>query len=160
MAHLADTVPRKDEQVVDNLVEEVTVVRDDEEDAGEFVDQKVLEGSDRVQVEIIGGLIQQQKVGLAGQDAQHLQPPTLSTRQLGDQLVAPLRREEELGQQAVGHALVCVTADAATGGGGHRFLPDGVHAFVSETGSSQRRGRQGARSKSYLHEFQHSHACR
>ena len=70
-------------------------MRDDQEDAGELVDQKVLEDSNRVEVEVVGGLVEAEEIGLPSEHLQQLQPPPLPATQLGDTLIPPEGQEEE-----------------------------------------------------------------
>ena len=81
--------------------EEVPVVGDDDQRARPAV-QVVLDDGQRVDVEVVGRLVEQQHVGLVEQDAQELQPAPLAAGQVGDpggQLVAG---EAEVLQQGVG----------------------------------------------------------
>ena len=67
----------------DGALEERPVVADDDECAGPVV-QEVLEHSQRLDVEVIGGLVQQQDVGLLGQYGEQLQSSAFATREVAD----------------------------------------------------------------------------
>ena len=67
----------------DDAVHELAVVRGHEERAGERL-QELLEPDDRLDVEVIGGLVHQQHVGLAEQDARERDPHLPAAGQLAD----------------------------------------------------------------------------
>ena len=67
--------------VVGDPLEEVPVVGDDDEGAGPAVED-VLEGGQRVDVEVVGRLVEDEHVRLGHQQAQQLQPPPLPARQV------------------------------------------------------------------------------
>ena len=70
--------------------EEIPVVGDDDQGAGPAV-QVVLDDGERVDVEVVGGLVEQQHVRLVEQQPQELQPTPLTAGQVGQpggQLVA------------------------------------------------------------------------
>ena len=66
---------------VAHALEQVAVVRDDDQRARPAVEQ-VLERGQRVGVEVVGRLVEQQHVGLADEQPQQLQPAALAARQV------------------------------------------------------------------------------
>ena len=75
---------------VGDALEEVAVVGDDDEGAGPAVEE-VLEHVEGLDVEVVGGLVEQQHVGLGEQQPQQLEPAPLATGQVaepGGELVA------------------------------------------------------------------------
>ena len=83
----------RDEPVADAL-EEVAVVRDHEQRAGPAVEQ-VLERGERLDVEVVGRLVEQQHVRLGHQQAHQLQPAPLAAGQVADRRPLPLAGEAE-----------------------------------------------------------------
>src|SRR5215213_8689936 len=68
------------DDVLNRAVEEVTVVTDDDQVAGEAV-QIVFEGDEGLNVEVVRRLVQQQEVRRAHQHAQEVEPPALAARE-------------------------------------------------------------------------------
>ena len=90
------------EHVGDRALEEGAVVAHDDERAGPVVEE-VLERAQRVEVEVVGRLVEQQHVRLLRQREQQLHPPALAARQQADR--RPLRvvvEPERLEQAGVG----------------------------------------------------------
>ena len=87
-------VPFEAEDSVDDPVQEVPVVGDRDHDAREMV-QIVLQDLQRLDVKVIGGLVQDQHVGSLHQHAQQIQPPLLPAGQLGDGCVLLAPNEQE-----------------------------------------------------------------
>ena len=78
IGHVADTL------------QEVAVVRDDDQRAGPAV-EVVLDDREGVDVQIVGGFVEQQHIGFVEQQPQELQPAPLTAGELSDpggQLVA------------------------------------------------------------------------
>ncbi len=67
---------------VGDPLEEVAVVGDDDQRARPAV-EVVLDHGQRVDVEVVRGLVEQQHVGLVEQQPQELQPPALAAGQVG-----------------------------------------------------------------------------
>ena len=76
------------DDVVDGPLQEGPVVADHHQRARPAVEE-VLQRAQRVQVEIVGGLVQQEDVGTLGQHQQQLEPAPLAARQQLDR--RPLR---------------------------------------------------------------------
>ena len=72
-----------DDHVGDGALEEGPVVAHHDQGAGPVVEE-VLEGPQRVEVEVVGRLVEQQHVGPLGQDEQQLQPAPLAAGQRAD----------------------------------------------------------------------------
>ena len=72
--------------------------------------QVVLQNGEGLDVQVVGGLVQQQHIGGSGQHRQQIEPPLLAAGQLADGRPLDLRREEELLQQLGGgeHTLRCL----------------------------------------------------
>ena len=68
---------------VDDPLEQVAVVRDDEEGAGPAVEE-VLERGEGLDVEVVGRLVEEQHVGLGHQQPQQLEAPPLAAGQVAD----------------------------------------------------------------------------
>ena len=79
LADLAVTEQR--DLLVARALEQVAVVRDDEQRARPAVED-VLERGQRLDVEVVGGLVEQQHVGLVHQQPEQLQPAPLATGQV------------------------------------------------------------------------------
>ena len=75
-----EALPVEDEHVGHGPLEEGAVVADDDQRAGPVVEE-VLERAQRVEVEVVGGLVEQQHVRLLGQREQQLHPPALPAGQ-------------------------------------------------------------------------------
>ena len=109
----------------DHPVQKVPVVGDGHHRAGEGL-QVILQHRERLQVQVVGGLVQQQDVGGGGQDGEQIEPPLLSAGELPDGAPLDRRGEQELFQQLGGgdHAL-----------GGFNALADVPHV-VNDPGIS------------------------
>ena len=93
--------------------------------------QKVLEHTNRIQIQVVRWLIEQQKVGLQREYAKHLKPAPLTPAQLRNSIVPPFRREEELGEQRRGSLFVRICAHAASGRSRDRLLHEGEHSELN-----------------------------
>ncbi len=82
-----------------DVIEELAVVRDDQQRAGELGEQ-VLEQLERLEVEVVRGLVQHEHVARLGQDARQLQAPPLAAREARDRALDLLGREQEVAQVA------------------------------------------------------------
>ena len=91
---MQQAVPFEAEDAVDDPVQEIPVVGDRDHDAREVV-QIILQNLQRLNVEVIGGLVQDQHVGRLHQHAQQIQPPLLSSGQLRDGRVLLAPNEQE-----------------------------------------------------------------
>src|SRR5438105_1608164 len=74
------------EHVRRDAVEEPAIVADDD-DAAREREQAVLEGAQRVDVEIVRGLVEQQHVAAAAQDLREVDAVALAARQIADALL-------------------------------------------------------------------------
>ena len=86
---------------VHHAVEEIAVVRDDEQRAGIAL-QPVFQPDDGVQIEVVGRFVQQQQVGRAHQRLRQVQPHAPAAGKAGDRLLHLLQREAQAGQQLLG----------------------------------------------------------
>src|SRR6202042_2821321 len=68
------------EDLVDNLLDQVHVVADDQEPAA-VVLEVVAQPDDRVRVQVVGRLVEQQRLRVGEQDAGQLDPAALATGQ-------------------------------------------------------------------------------
>ena len=96
VAQLAVTEQR--DLAVGDPLEQVAVVGDDEQRAGPAVEH-VLERGQGLDVEVVGGLVEDEHVGLGHEQPQQLQPPPLATRQVADAGLLPAAGEAEAGGQ-------------------------------------------------------------
>ena len=80
--------------VVADALDEVAVVADDDERAGPAVEQ-VLERGQRVDVEVVRRLVEQQHVRLVHQQAHQLQPPALAAGEVAHERARALAAEAE-----------------------------------------------------------------
>ena len=79
---------------VDGPGQEGTVVAHHHQGPGPVVEE-VLQDAEGVEVEVVGGLVEEQHVGLTGQDGEELQPAPLTPRQVGHPRVRQVAREPE-----------------------------------------------------------------
>ena len=86
---------------VGDPLEEVAVVGDDDEGAGPAVEE-VLEDVEGVDVEVVGGLVEQQHVGLGHQQPQQLEASPLAAGQVADPRGEPVAGEAEPLEQRAG----------------------------------------------------------
>src|SRR5690606_35160819 len=82
------------EEVLGGAVEEGAVVGDRDEAAGERL-EVLLQRDERGDVEVVRGLVEEEDVGGAHEDAEEVEPPPLAAREEPDGRVLLLRREEE-----------------------------------------------------------------
>ena len=77
-----------------DAIEEPAVVADHHRTAGEC-EQRVLEGAQRVDVEVVGGLVEQQQVAAALQELRQVHAVALAAREIADLLllIGPLEVE-------------------------------------------------------------------
>src|SRR5436190_2010352 len=73
------------EDVRGDSVEEPTVMRDDQHRAREL-EQRLLQRPQRLDVEVVGRLVEQQHVRPGAQHLREMQPPALAARELADRL--------------------------------------------------------------------------
>jgi hypothetical protein len=98
------TIAEQAVDVVADALDEVAVVADDHERARPAVEQ-VLERGQRVDIKIVGPLVEQQHVGLGHQQPHQLQPTALAARQVADQRPRTVAaKAEPITQQ---HAVIC-----------------------------------------------------
>ena len=76
-------VAEQGDLAVADPLEEVAVVRDDDERAGPAVEE-VLERGERLDVEVVGRLVEEEHVGLVHEQPGQLQPPALAAGQVAD----------------------------------------------------------------------------
>ena len=86
------------EDLVDHGVEQLGVVADHHQAAAEGP-QVVAQPADRVRVQVVGRLVQQQRVRAAEQDPGQLDPPPLAARQRAQRLLQHLLRQPEARRQ-------------------------------------------------------------
>ena len=103
-------------------VEELAVVRDQQQGAG-VLEQPLLQPQHRVQVEVVGGFVEQQQVAGHHQRARQVQAHPPAAGELADRPVMGLGRESQAVQQASGAGLGVVAAEFGQllVGLGHRF---------------------------------------
>ena len=88
-----------------DALDQVAVVGDQQHGAG-VVGEGRRESLDGVDVEVVRGLVQDEEVGVAGEQPEEAQPAALAARELGDGLVDLVGGEQEAAQQAAGDLLV------------------------------------------------------
>ena len=110
--HGGSTVAVERQHLADRAIEEHAVVADDHDDAGPVVEE-LLERAQRVEVEIVRRLVEQQHVGLLDQREQQLQAPALAARQRADRRELRVAVEPELAHQldVVERGLALVAGD-------------------------------------------------
>ncbi len=86
--------PEQRDDRVAHPLHQVTVVADHDERARPAVEQ-VFQPGERVDVQVVGRLVQQQHVGLGHQEPGELQPPPLAAGELPDRRPLPRRREPQ-----------------------------------------------------------------
>ena len=111
--------PVQHDHVLDRALEERPVVADHHQRARPRIEQ-VLEGAERVEVEVVGRLVQQQDVRALAEDEGELQPAPLPTRQQAHRRPLHVRAEPQaLQQRGVGPV-------GPPGGPGHQLAHAGV----------------------------------
>src|SRR5688500_13323213 len=95
--------------MVDQFVHKITVVGNDEQTTAETL-QEILEHSERRNVQVVRGLIENEKIRIEDQQGHEIQTAFFSAAQFAHQVVLYLGRELEFQQQlggaqfgAVGH---------------------------------------------------------
>ena len=73
----------------------------DHHDGGALLDQVALQPLDRLHIQVVGGLIEQQQVGILQQDLAQGDAHLPAARVVGHQLLGPLGCEADCGQQLV-----------------------------------------------------------
>src|SRR5690606_40944 len=114
------------EDVSRDAVEGPAVVRDDEDVAGEF-EQGILERAQGFDVEIVGGLVEEQHIAALQQGLGEVQASTFAARQRADQLLLVLALEVEAAE--VGARLDFDSVDVEDVGAAGNFLEYVVIAF-------------------------------
>ena len=111
------------EDVRRDAVEEPAIMADDDGAAGE-VDERVLEGAQRVDVEVVRRLVEQQQVAARAEQLGQVQAVALAAREVADLLL--LVRAAEVERRDVGAALHLALADHDQVEAVGDLLPDGV----------------------------------
>ena len=114
------------EHPVDRCREQLTVVADHHESTG-VPEQERAQPDDRVGIEVVGRLVEQQGVVLGEQDPGQLDPAPLTARELPDRLVEGTRRQTDTCSQTSGFGLgritaACLELHLGPGIGSHRAL--------------------------------------
>jgi hypothetical protein len=94
--HTTLAVALEGEDVGGDAVEEPAVVADDHGAAGEFLEQRVLERAQGVDVEVVGRLVEQQQVAAALEQLGEVHAVALAARQHADLLLLVGALEVEL----------------------------------------------------------------
>ena len=127
----------EDHEVVDDVVHETAIVADDDE-ASLIVAEEAFEDFERVDVEVVGGLVENQEVGVGHEHCEQVEPSALAATEVAEVVVLRHVVEAEVGEELVGgHLFAAVQLyllrhvldnlnDAAVGGGCHAGL--GVEA--------------------------------
>ena len=89
---LDDTVAAENEEMVHEPVQEMTVMRNYDESAVEFL-QVLLQDVQGHDVQVVGRLIQDQQIRLAHQDGQQVEPPLFPAGKLADAVVQHVMRK-------------------------------------------------------------------
>src|SRR6478736_2639557 len=103
LAHLA--VPEQGQLLVGHPLEQVAVVRDDDEGPGPSV-ENVLEGGERLDVEVVGRLVEDEDVRLGEQQPGQLEPATLATAEVTDACLLTPAGEAEARRELAGADLL------------------------------------------------------
>ena len=116
------------EHLVDDGVEQLSVVGDDDQPAGEAL-QVAAQPHDRVGVQVVGRLVEQQGLGVGEQDPRQLDAAPLAAREGLQRL-----REHAIGQAEVGRDPRRLGLGRVTARGHERGLGPGVggHGFVAD----------------------------
>ena len=89
------------EQVVNDLVHEVTVVADHDDTAGE-VHEVFFENLECLDIQVIGGLVENKEIGILHQYRTEVELALLTTREFIDVVVLLFRCEEKMLQKLTG----------------------------------------------------------
>ncbi len=92
------TIPLQTQRVVGKLIQEITVMGYDDQAALEG-EQELFQLIQGKEVQVVGGLIQDQKIGIFDQHRQKVQPAELSPAELGDHLVLGLGGKHKMFQE-------------------------------------------------------------
>ena len=123
-AHLA--VALEGQNVGGDAVEEPTIVGDDHRTTGEVL-QACLEGAERIDIEVVGWLIQQQHVAAGTQQLGQVHPVAFAARELANQLLLVGAPEVEAGAVGAAVHLACAQLDGLIPVGD--LLVDGAFAI-------------------------------
>ncbi len=105
-----DRAPRQLRDRGDHAVQEVAVVRDDDH-AALVGGEEVLEPPERLEIQVVGGLVEQQQIGPQQQEPRQRRAHAPAARELGERPVHLLRREPEPAQDDLGLGLEPVAAE-------------------------------------------------
>jgi hypothetical protein len=111
-----------------DAVEELAIVRDHQQRAG-ILEQPLLQPQHRIQVQVVGGLVEQQQIGRRHQRPRHVQPHPPAAGELGNRLHVRGRGEAQAMQQSPGTCcgVVAVHFFQPLMGQRHRFIILGRH---------------------------------
>src|SRR5690606_35679652 len=76
------------------VVDEIAVLRNQHQRAG-ITRQPLLQPQARIEIQVVGGFIEQQQIGRAHQRLRQIQPDAPATRETADRLTPLLRREAQ-----------------------------------------------------------------
>ena len=108
---LQPAVAEQSQDVVADALQEVAVVADENERARPAVEE-VLQFGERLDVEVVGRLVEQQDVGLGHQQPQQLQAPPLAAGQVADRRPLRVAAEAEPLQHLPGRELLLAHREA------------------------------------------------
>src|SRR5947208_4703886 len=117
------TVAFKGEDVGRDAIEKPTVMRDDDGAAG-IIEQRLFERAQRIDIEIVGRLVEQEKVGALFQHLCEMHPVALAAGKLTDLFL--LVGTAEIEQRAIGAARDLAAAEIDLVLPARDLLPDGI----------------------------------
>ena len=97
--HLA--LPFEHQQMVDHLIHEIAIVAHDDDTTGKIL-QIFLQHLQRLNIEVVGRLVQHQEVGIAHQNGAKIEFAPLTAAELVNEIVLLLRGEEKILQKLAG----------------------------------------------------------
>jgi len=115
--------PFKDQQVVDNLVHKVPVVRNHQYTTFEVL-QVVFQDIQRQDIEVVGGLVQNQEVGIAHQNRAEVKPSLFPSTEFMDVIMLCFRRKQEMLEKLRGRQLLAIAQADFLG-----HVPDHIDDF-------------------------------
>ena len=97
--HLA--LPFEHQQMVDHLIHKIAIVAHDDDTAGKIL-QIFLQHLQRLNIEVVGRLVQHQEVGIAHQNGTKIEFAPLAAAELVNEIVLLLGSEEKILQKLAG----------------------------------------------------------
>ena len=97
----------ENEEVVDDVVHKAAVVADDDK-AALVADEELLEDAEGVDVKVVGGLVEDEEVGVGHQDGEEVEFAPLAAAKVAEVVVLRHVVEAEVGEELMGRHLLAV----------------------------------------------------